>query len=43
MCTMTKNKEIYFAPSLEVNEVAAEQGFAQSMFEDPIVSPEQSW
>ena len=33
----------YLPPEVEVNEMAVEQGFAQSMFEDPIENPEQSW
>ena len=36
-------KKTYLAPVVEVLEVAVEQGFAQSMFEDPIENPEQSW
>ena len=40
---MTNNRQIYYSPAVEVNEMAAEQGFAQSMFEDPIENPEQIW
>ena len=40
---MIKNREFYFTPTVEVTEMAAEQGFAGSMFEDPIENPEQGW
>ena len=40
---MANNRQIYFSPAVEVNEIAAEQGFAGSMFEDPIENPEQGW
>jgi hypothetical protein len=40
---MIKNREFYFTPTVEVNEMAAEQGFAGSMFEDPIEKPDQEW
>jgi hypothetical protein len=40
---MTNNRQTYFSPAVEVNEMVAEQGFAQSMFEDPIEKPEQGW
>ena len=40
---MIKNREFYFTPTIEVTEMAAEQGFAGSMFEDPIENPEQGW
>lgn len=36
-------REYYFAPVVEVLYVAAEYGFAGSMFEDPIEQPEQDW
>ena len=40
---MTNNRQTYYSPAVEVNEMAAEQGFAGSMFEDPIEKPEQGW
>ena len=40
---MINNRQIYFVPSVEVCDMEAEQGFAQSMFEDPIEKPEQGW
>ena len=40
---MANNRQIYYSPAVEVNEMATEQGFAGSMFEDPIEKPEQGW
>ena len=36
-------KRFYDTPIVEIETMACEQGFAGSMFEDPIENPEQSW
>ena len=40
---MANSERNYFTPLIEVLDVAAEYGFAGSMFEDPIEQPEQDW
>jgi hypothetical protein len=36
-------KRFYDTPIVEIEAMACEQGFAGSMFEDPIEKPDQEW
>ena len=40
---MANSERNYFTPLIEVCDVVAEQGYAASMFEDPVEQPEQDW
>lgn len=40
---MANSEKNYFTPLIEVYDIVAERGYAESMFEDPIEQPEQNW